>query len=65
MTCRRCNGTKNVAHYINDFFGGWFCPACVDVLCNEVADAYVGLPTVREGRESGVLVTGGNAEADQ
>lgn len=48
MTCRRCGGARNVAHYRNDFFDGWLCVACVDALVNEVSDAYVGLPTKRE-----------------
>lgn len=37
MTCRRCSTSRNVAHYRNDLFDGWFCPGCVD----EVVNAYV------------------------
>lgn len=37
MTCRRCNTDRNLGHFHNDIFQGWFCPACVD----ELADAWV------------------------
>lgn len=32
MNCRRCNSPRNLGHYQNDLFDGWFCVACVDEL---------------------------------